>query len=114
MDMKPEAESGDDGESTEAGNEPRSVAALACAIFGVLSIGLFMLTMSKDPIGNLSLSIGIGILSAGFCIVPLAHRRSGVGAKVLGVIGLIGWAVIGLLVFYWIVQIGRSMGWRPS
>lgn len=108
----PEAESGGDEESADAKGEPRSVAALAIAILGWLALGLFMLTMSKDPVGNLSMSLGIGILGLGLCIVPLAHGRAGVGAKVLGVLGLIGWAVIGLLVAFWIVQIGRSMGWR--
>lgn len=108
----PEAENGGDEGSADAEGEPRSVASLAFAILGWLAMGLFMLAMSKDPIGNLSMSLGIGVLGLGSCIVPLAHGRAGVGARVLGILGLIGWAVIGLLVVFWIVQIGRSMGWR--
>lgn len=103
-------ESHDDGENREADIAPRSGAALACAILGLLAMGLFVVKAMQYHHGPFKGFTGIGILGFGSCIVPLVHERAGVGAKVLGVIGVIGGVLIGILVLCWIVAMGLALG----
>ena len=104
------AERSDLGDSREAETEPRSGAALACAILGLSAMGLFVVKAFQYHHGPFAWFTGIGILGFGLCVVPLVHERAGVGAKVLGVIGVIGGVLIGFLVLCWIVAMGRALG----
>ena len=79
--------------------ESRSAAAWVCGILGLLFLGLTLVAFFKSDPFKSPLCFSLGVSSLGLCIVPLAHGRAGGGARVLGMVGLVGWV---LLAFYFI------------
>jgi len=95
----------------EAKKEPRSASALVCGILGLLFLSLFLVTIRTDPFGSLPLCVGLGVLSLGLCIVPLAHGRAGVAGKIVGVVGVVGWVLLAFFFCYCLFWTARGMGW---
>ena len=91
--------------------EPPSTVALVFAILGLLFLGLSVIAIVKtDPFSS-PLCFTLGVMSLGFCCFPLIEGSASSVAKILGVVGLVGWALLAFFFCYCLIWTARGMGW---
>jgi len=95
----------------EANKAPRSTVALVSGILGLLFLGLSVVAIMKtDPFSS-PLCFSLGVISLGLCCFPLIEGRAGIVAKLLGVVGLVGWVLLAFFFCYYLFWTARGMGW---